>query len=439
MSNKTQKQNNNNNKSLFDKSIDFLQQDKPYSNIIILLQKVFISNNYKNFHMDKSLSGPLIDIQKYKIFNSNYYFDWYQSYNPNFLNINLLEIEKTKFKINIGNEEPVSIYETLIAQICRDICIMLMTRKLNINNNFRTKNSRYKKIEDIKAKISRNEAKKKTQIPNSQIKKLTYIIGESTKELKILEEYKNNNNISKFAKNINSNISDKLLILLTSCEECIQTDYPYENVVNIFMNYIGILSDTYLPTIEESIQKILNSPYIFYPTYTQISYKSVVLLCTAPIINFRISNRKRFVHEALVLPYNDYMHDVDYHSSISHKYGQTLNENQFNTRFELFKNLIGIFYDDIIRNDDNAKIYSFILFVLFHEDQYKSILKNIIFNAELKNNNRYRIINFPLIDFKKIYKTNITDKEIIEIYNIISDKIKNEKLGDKFSDIKNII
>jgi hypothetical protein len=148
-----------------------------------------------------------------------------------------------------------------------------------------------------------------------------------------------------------------------------------------------------------------------------INFQTVVALISAPIINFRISNRSRAVHGRYSTPMFDVYHDVDFHASKTHKFnsfgvaGKISFINYFTTMNQLLSLLFPYYYCTDCTKETDQKEYekkeltysdlleqnkknvmSLLLFTILHEmlesDSFKQYIYN--FNEESKKN---KIVN----------------------------------------------
>jgi hypothetical protein len=71
--------------------------------------------------------------------------------------------------------------------------------------------------------------------------------------------------------------------------------------------------------IEEYATKLCATPYLLFPTYGQISFSYVLNLVAAPIINFRLVNRRRKIHGSIGNSFYEIQHDVFGHGRDTHK------------------------------------------------------------------------------------------------------------------------
>lgn len=339
-------------------------EDMP--NITALFKKYF--SDHTKFKPDTNLKVPFItDIQNMSEFTTDYYYNWYVDRNPTFANIIEYKDEKPIQKIQFdttcqikdanGELETHYIYEPLIAQICRDVLIILIKESY----------------------IEGDEKLGKDQ--DERITKIDF----------------NDSNV-----NQNNNILDELFGVLKMCEDCISGKYNYLSVCLIFIKLIYLLStnlikynDFYknkhknsLSNIKQLYSDIFNKPFIFFPTHQQLSYQSQVLLKSSPIINFRLNNRFRLVHGLLYSPYRDFSHDVHNHAKRSQYYSET-NTVFFKQWFQnlaLFIKILSEYFFDPpkkkqtytnIINSNTSKVNnitakdkrmcSFVLFALLHE------------------------------------------------------------------------
>jgi len=336
------------------------------SSIKPLLQKWFKKSEEEDKDKDKkkklfdpylTLPIPFItDVQNSDNFETDFYYKWYIEKNPD---LGILISDKgtitpidTSCTIKVSGETiTFPIYETLMAQICRDICLFLITGH--------------------------------------------FFVGDDNDDtnLKIEEDY-----------------LEKFKTLLFECNGCIGLKYNYYKVCLIFDMFISYISRR-KTIIEQAIYTtcdyfplLYNSKFIFFPTPSQLSYQSVVLLIGSPIINFRLNNRVRYIHKLILPPINNFAHDVFEHCSVSHnikfftKIDKDSVDNIFNEWFSNISNLIKILskYFFIKPKDKNKDskypydkitiktktMYSFILFSLLHEFNgglalFKTIIRQI--------------------------------------------------------------
>lgn len=429
-------------------------QEMQLPNIEALLNKYFSGTNTSKFHPTVSLKVPFItDVQNMPGFTTDFYYEWYTERNPSFGTIISYDKDTGKFTENVvidttceitsaDGSPPTKhyIYEPLIAQICRDLCIILETKQYIEGNEKSTRNS-------------------KRQV-----------------------QYK-------FANNKFSDISAKLIELLKNCEICIENNYNYLKICLIFINFLYILNlhlvkiqtttiytNTYEQksiSINELYNSIFNTSYIFFPTHQQLSYQSQVLLISSPIINFRIDNRHRIVHNLLYSPYNDFRHDVHNHAKNSQHYLNTkinisYNPNIWFENIKIFITSLSEYF--FVRPEDNSnikytnisrvyikdkRIFSFILFALLHENHellfkkilpklinlsdietelieslnsdgtYESFLKRLLSVAKMDNLNY--IITTIITTINTPSNTELFNKMIIYFCNIIIDILKKDK------------
>jgi hypothetical protein len=108
-----------------------------------------------------------------------------------------------------------------------------------------------------------------------------------------------------------------LLSLLQQCENCIMQRYKYFLVSHICINFLRYFGHS--PNYRDTFSMYyFNSPYLFFPTTSQLSYQSIVLLTTTPIINYRFPNRIRLIHGVSKYPVEDFAHNVANHAVQSH-------------------------------------------------------------------------------------------------------------------------
>jgi hypothetical protein len=110
-----------------------------YPAVLALIEKIFAGDNIEYFKLDGAVPDPFIKLADKDGFTPQFYLDWYKSKNPEFKTHKEMERVRIDFNTYITDFDgnTYSIYETAIAQICRDILIMLQTGKRNMNNNAR--------------------------------------------------------------------------------------------------------------------------------------------------------------------------------------------------------------------------------------------------------------------------------------------------------------
>ena len=90
------------------------------------------------------------------------------------------------------------------------------------------------------------------------------------------------------SKRLSDDLPKYLNDLLAEINKCILEDYKYSQILKIIITFVIILSENY--NVKEQIEKLysdyLNTPCILFPTYRAINFQNVVLLISAPIINY---------------------------------------------------------------------------------------------------------------------------------------------------------
>jgi len=345
---------------LYELSIDLVIKNN-YTFVLELLQKWFKKNasddtTKKLFNPYLTLPIPFItEVQDSIGFTTDFYYKWYMSKNPD-LKVLITETEvitpidtTCTITTSVG-KKTFPIYETLLAQICRDICILLVKKHF---------------FEDdiLQSRIGRIANKRNTRE-----------LAHTNMEL--------------------------FINLLKKCNDCIQNDYNYLLVCQICDEFMVSMSTS----AEYKRHYLYNNEFIFFPTTSQVSYQSMVLLITAPIINFRLNNRMRETHTVLEYPTYDFNHNVADHAKTSHKLDAFMfNENMkpnFQPWFTNISNFIKILSKyffvppkdklfDIKYTSENIvkdkTMYSFVLFALLHEyiDFCFLVLMPIIINKKL--------------------------------------------------------
>ena len=203
---------------------------------------------------------------------------------------------------------------------------------------------------------------------------------------------KTNNNKTRILSKPIDNIRSEIEKLLTEINTCIKKGFIYSQSLRIIIKFILLLSDQYDPAEEDKLfNKWINTPFIFFPSYMSINFQTVVALISAPIINFKISNRARSVHGTYSTPLYDAEHDIQFHAKKTHKfnlYGITISYiNYFTTMNKLLALLFPYYYctdctketDKTVYDDketlkysdltdkNKKNVMSLLLFTLLHE------------------------------------------------------------------------
>ena len=457
-----------------------------YPSVKTLVEKIFAGNNIKYFKLDGSMPDPFIKLADSEKFTPSFYLEWYKSKNPHFKTHADLEADGIDFNTNIefgvdGGGD--SIYETAMAQICRDLLIMIYTRKRNMNNNVRDSKvlqKKYKKyleeLESLKQMLTYNaDADIETEITELEDKILILKTPESSlsnthktklKSLKNNLELQTENDIV-----IDDSKKQHLYELLQQCDDCIRNGYKYSDVFNIIYEYIRWISyarkhKNGVISFESASAYFLKSktlffefPYIIFPTYIQISYKYVLYLMCAPIINFRLINRARNIHGYAGAGIIDWYHDIDFHGNKTHQIDllsqkYTTDKYIYTKWFENMSSVLSILYQyfnynqltiDKISNFDKTQIYNelnddekkqiiaILLFILFHEGIFEDIylFYHLYFNTDLttlrlKRTSMNLDIIYTTISRANEWPKNIDAESVIVALNAIFDTHKEQ-------------
>jgi hypothetical protein len=293
-------------------TIEELLTHYKYDKIKELLIAKF-QNNQSLIDLNRSLLDPFIQNETTDFYN------WYISKNPNFLNIVDIDID----------DKPLFIpeFNTLIAGICKDLLIMLNQRVYNDSNETNENKKHYAILLNNSIKKHSNNILKinKTQSSNDLLPKEYYNHEKKsiTQKKSIVEEEKTKYISKVINKNSLNETEIKTIIdLLNSIETVINEGYRYKTIIMIYTRFLKFTSLDYSKCdsiFEHIIFSYNNTPFIIFPTYYNLDYKNVILLCRAPIINFRFMNRRRLVHKLFYYPCGQIDHDL-FHSNTSHNF-----------------------------------------------------------------------------------------------------------------------
>ena len=439
-----------NTKDLFNKAIAYCSDQRPIcQSIIELLNTIYpdTDKEHKNFKLDASLTDPFLQST---IQDPNYYNSWYRAK----LGISPDSKEEFKFMSDPSLVDTLKIPEfaTLIAQIARDCLIMLSTSKRNLDNQYRLGNEKISNKQKeliasktkLESEISANETfivsmstSKSTALNSNKVLYNTAIqrtkktkqskkklVNHITNELSILTGYNdstktNNNKIEKLSKPIN-NISTEIETLLIEINTCIQNGFIYSHILRIIIKFILLLSREYNKDEEDKLyNEWINTPFIFFPSYMSINFQTVVALISAPIVNFRISNRSRAVHGRYNTPMYDVSHDINAHAAKTHKFNvfgiavKISFINYFTTMNELLKLLFPYYYcTDCTKGPDETKyekkdLTSLLIYLDLSEQNKKNVMSLLLFtilHEMIGSGNSFKeyIYNFDESKKKKI-------------------------------------
>ena len=324
--------------------------------------------SYDNRPIVLNASDPFFSIEKPTEGNYNLdnLYDWYLTKNPEFKPVNTegLNIIVPEFKF-------------LISVMAKDLLILHHTNKYPQKHETNTNNSKkYKNHPSYEYKMKSIELFSKLETDNSKSMKVLTLINEFIKTysylefLVILRHYLLLFTIGKLYSEENKNTCEKITI----------------------------------------IDKLMDKPHILYPTILQISYAKVIYTMQAPVINFRLSNNRKKIHDDFESPMYELVHDVDFHGNLTHKWEQSEFERIFRKPFvpkiEFFKlnNIIQILKPyisyknkplpdnsnkQLLTDYYNKQLLTFIIFNLIHENG--SVLD--LFNLYIRINLLKQLVN----------------------------------------------
>ena len=290
--------------------------------------------SYDNSPNALGASDPFFSIEKPTEGNYNLdnLYDWYLTKNPEFKPVNTegLNIKVPEFKF-------------LIAVMAKDLLILHHTRQYPQKHKNNTNNSqKYKKDPDFEYK-----------------KKSIELFGkEETDNLKSME-------------------------VLALINKFINT-YSYLEFLVILRHYLSLFSIGELYNQDTAtickkikiIDRIMATPYIIYPTIVQISYVKVIYTMQAPVINFRLSNNRKNIHDCFDSPILELHHDLEFHGTMTHKWEQSKFASKPFVLTSDYPKINGIIQklkpyisntNEAIQANYNNQLLTFIIFYLTHE------------------------------------------------------------------------
>jgi hypothetical protein len=220
------------------------------------------------------------------------------------------------------------------------------------------------------------------------------------------------------------------------------------------MNYILWLCTRLKPSITfdpadlyEYKTKLRETPFLIFPTYAQISYNYVLFLMAAPIINFRLVNRKRAIHGSMGNSFDELEHDVMEHGNDTHRIN-LLTENNYKTWFANMSIIISTLYPyfnykilnikeitglgqpnyDNLNGEQKKQIIAIILFIFLHENTRNNIIYYLYFNSDLSKIKNPTTIEDICNSINRAdeWPKNIDVKSVIDALNAIFDTHKKQ-------------
>lgn len=381
---------------------------EPYSGYPKLVEFVrsYFATRKLLFNPLKSLYDPFIQgitVADGKKMYTNFY-KWYVEKNPTF-----------------GSKKDLYIpeYEIALVQICRDLLFVHSRGKYIISNNAR------RKIENLRKT-------RKNSITRANINKL---IANNITELKSKFRTYQHNEVQKKTygiTNINNSSKRDISVLLKFIEDNLSDDevYKYKNFLKILYDFLQIMScgapgqklalDSGL---DEFMEYFLNFPLLIYPTYMQINFKNVVLLAASPVINFRLTNRFRFVHDENFPPIGEMEHDLFFHGKYSHNYDTLYKDTVAIKYFIVMNKFIQLLKPHFDYDEKDASLYLEIesnenILVITNEQQQPN---------EKKMEDNQQMVCYCLLLFNMIHELNFGSylyvflQNYLKRYNTVED------------------
>jgi hypothetical protein len=378
-----------------------------YPKLVEFVKDYFATKKHL-FNPLKSLYDPFIQGTTSPRENRKTYTDFYQWYiekNPDFGSIAELNIPE---------------YKLALVQMCRDLLFLHSRGKYFLSNNARRKTNNLRKT------------KRNGIITRSNINTL---INKEINDDLTTNTLRKTYGITK----INNNGKGKINNLLGLIESKLPSEaYIYVNFIEILYHFLQIMGfnhkstkNSYIPVLDRDFEMFkiffLKMPILIYPTYMQIDFKVVLLLYTSPIVNFRLSNRFRFIHEDNLPPISEIEHDVLFHAERVYKFHLNGNDSKkHNFKMNKFIQLLKPHFD---YDEKDTSIY-------LEQESNENILviseETKIENAIIISDNKKKIC-FCLLLFQLIherYMDYYSFKEYLNQFNTLNDLFEAE-FGNK--------
>lgn len=223
------------------------------------------------------------------------FYEWYKAKNPSF-----------------GSNADLYIpeYEIALVQMCRDLLFVHSRSKYIVSNNARKKTENLRKT-------------KKNAITHANINTLIMNnIKTNPRRHHPVEIQRKTYGVSR----LNNSSKRAISLLLKLIDDKLQSQnvYVYKNFLEILYHFLQIMScgakgneDELDNGLDKFMEHFLNFPLLVYPSYMQIDFKIVLLLSASPLINFRLTNRFRNVHDENFPPIGEIEHDILFHGKIA--------------------------------------------------------------------------------------------------------------------------
>lgn len=139
-------------------------------------------------------------------------------------------------------------------------------------------------------------------------------------------------NLPNLQLNNNSNpksiaMKKKIIEILEKIEQNIVEDFKYIEFIEYLYDYINIFSRINFDTNNNNsdcmknlkmLEQLLFTPFIILPTLIQINYTKILNLMKAPLLNFRLINNRKKIHNFFGEPCEELQHDIGAHTVLSH-------------------------------------------------------------------------------------------------------------------------
>ena len=370
-------------------------------------------------------------------------YSWYLKKNPNFSPIK---------EINLVVPE----YKYIIMNMVKDLIYILINQKMykhDINRILSLKNKH--NIKQMTTKSKQIHAKISV---NMQIKPLInyYFTNSKTRNSKTRNSKTRNSN-NQFIHNNKSILHNtrRISLIITYIMDTLQlinkllvNNYDYKIFIVILYNYLIIFTagtkdnmknNNILKESLKTLDMLLattETPFIILPTIKQLKIEKILTLMTAPILNFRLSNRIKDIHGGYNIPIEELEHDIVNHGNRTHKINEYLNTKNHNQNkiSEIYENRFNTInkIEPLFKNE----IYLCIFFNIFHEHGFQD--DNLTLDALDKSfTHFYNYINKDTTKMSVSIINNSCNLKLgIEVFNDNITKLYNEIFkNSKFSEL----
>ena len=248
-------------------------------------------NSYDNTQRNLGWKDPFFDIQ-----NLDNILEWYKKKNPKYLPLD-----------KIGHIVEVPEFIPIVLILAKDLLIL---RRTNVypqrNNNNKPSNKNTLSAKYLLAASNTRKRNNNNSGPSGIIRRVDKILTVVIQFVNIKQQYDIFFQI----------LQDYILLFSTGrlYDEIGNEERPQVNNNTDFAELRAIYM------YKQAFDNIYKSAFILYPSFNQLAFDKVLLTMQAPVLNFRILNKRTKIHDSFAFPLFELFHDIDFHCQKTHKY-----------------------------------------------------------------------------------------------------------------------